>query len=238
MFRHGWEGIGFVFTKEDPFAGVDLDHCRASNGSLQPWALDIVQHLDSYTEWSPSGEGLHVLIRASLPGSGGRRRHGIEVYSSARYFTITGGHYEQAPQTIEWRQQEAVDLLAKLESGDRDHRCVRLPSEGIAATDEELLRRAGHAANGWKFKKLWAGDTSDYDCDHSRADAALCSFLAYYTDGDHARIDQLFRVSGLYRQKWDRPTAGSTYGAITIEASMRNAFCPDHENEEAPIDVI
>jgi hypothetical protein len=133
---------------------------------LQPWALDIVQHLDSYTEWSPSGEGLHVLIRASLPGSGGRRHHGIEVYSSARYFTITGGHYEQAPQTIEWRQQEALDLLAKLATGDRAHRCVRLSSRRIPATDEELLGRAGHAANGWKVKKLWAGDSSDYDCDH------------------------------------------------------------------------
>jgi hypothetical protein len=71
----------------------------------------------------------------------------------------------------------------------------------------------------------------------SRADAALCSLLAYYTDGDHARVDRLFRLSGLYRPKWDRPTAGSTYGAITIEASMKNAFRPNDGNEEAPIDV-
>ena len=74
-----------------------------------------------------------------------------------------------------------------------------------------------------RFQKLWAGDTSDYDGDHSRADAALCSLLAYYTNDDQPRIDRLFRSSGLYRPKWDRPTAGSTYGSITIQAVVRSA---------------
>ena len=91
-------------------------------------------------------------------------------------------------------------------------------------TDEELILRAHGAKNGEKFRKLWTGDTSDYNGDHSRADAALCSLLGYYTDGDPARIDRLFRSSGLYREKWDRPTGGSTYGSITIQAAVGNVL--------------
>ena len=62
------DGIGFVFTSTDPYTGVDLDHCR-TRGDLEPGAAEIVRRLNSYTEWSPSGEGLHILVKASLPES-------------------------------------------------------------------------------------------------------------------------------------------------------------------------
>src|SRR4051794_32368531 len=57
-------GIGFVFAEGDPFTGIDLDACRDSDaGTLVPWADEIVRDLDSYTEVSPSGTGVKVLIR-------------------------------------------------------------------------------------------------------------------------------------------------------------------------------
>jgi primase-polymerase (primpol)-like protein len=56
------------------------------------------------------------------------------------------------------------------------------------------------------------------------ADAALCSLLAYHTQADKSRIDRLFRLSGLYRSKWDRPTAGSTYGSLTIQAVLGGPY--------------
>jgi putative DNA primase/helicase len=216
--RFRLDGIGFVFTAADPYTGVDLDHCRGICGDLEPRAGETVQRLNSYTEWSPSGEGLHILVKASLPATSGRRTSGIEIYSSGRYFTITGEHLEGTPHTIEDRQAEILDLVAALDRKTRSCPKPFEPSACIPQTDEELIRRAQRAKNGAKFQRLWAGDTSDYDGDHSRADAALCSLLAYYTNGDPARIDRLFRASGLYRQKWDRPTAGSTYGLITIQA--------------------
>jgi putative DNA primase/helicase len=221
--RFRLEGIGFVFTAADPYAGVDLDHCRAIGGHLEPRAAETVQRLNSYTECSPSGEGLHILVKASLPESSGRRTSGIEIYSSQRYFTITGDHLEGTPNTIEDRQAEILDLVAALDRRTRSCPPCK-PSSCIAQSDEELIRRAQRAKNGAKFQRLWAGDTSDYDGDHSRADAALCSLLAYYADGDSARIDRLFRASGLYRQKWDRPTAGSTYGSITIQAVIGGIY--------------
>jgi primase-polymerase (primpol)-like protein len=66
-----YDGIGFVFTASDPFSGVDLDACvDPKSGEIASWASAIVRELDSYTEFSPSGTGLHVLFRAKLPSGG------------------------------------------------------------------------------------------------------------------------------------------------------------------------
>ncbi len=209
----------------DPYTGVDLDHCRSHGGGLEPRAAEVVKRLNSYTEWSPSGEGIHVLVKASLQDRSGRRSHGIEIYSSGRYFTITGNQLDGTPNTIEDRRAEILDLIAALDKANHTRVAeFSRPQAPITQTDEELIRRAQQARNGAKFERLWTGDLSDYGGDHSRADAALCSLLAYYTNGDAARIDRLFRSSGLYRPKWDRPTAGSTYGWITIQAALRNSF--------------
>lgn len=217
------DGIGFVFTSSDPLTGVDLDHCRKIGGDLESWAAAIVDRLKSYTEWSPSGEGLHVLVRAALSNSAGRRTRGVEIYSSGRYFTVTGHHLDRTPKAIESRQTEILDLVAGFEN-NRRHLRTAIRTAPLPQNNEELLRRARQAKNGLKFERLWAGDTFDYAGDHSRADAALCSLLTYYTNGDEARIDRLFRQSSLYRKKWDRPTAGSTYGAITIQAVLGGSY--------------
>jgi putative DNA primase/helicase len=222
--RFPLDGIGFVFTNRDPYTGVDLDHCRTVRGDLEPRAAEIVRHLNSYTEWSPSGEGLHIFVKASLAERTGLRSRGIEIYSAGRYFTVTGAHFEQTPSRIENRQAEVVDLVGALSKKNHPRAEFSRPAAHVTQSDEELIRRAVGARNGSKFQRLWAGDTSDYGGDHSRADAALCTMLAYYTNGDQARIDRLFRMSRLYRQKWDRPTAQSTYGSLTIGAVIRNGF--------------
>ncbi len=77
-----------------------------------------------------------------------------------------------------------------------------------------------NSRNGERFCRLWRGDTSDYDNDHSRADAALCCMLAFWTGGDVERVDRLFRRSGLMRNKWDRPTGASTYSELTVRAAL------------------
>jgi primase-polymerase (primpol)-like protein len=164
------------------------------------------------------------LVKGALPKSGGRRQRGIEIYSAGRYFTITGDHLTQTPYTIQDRQAEILELFAALDKKSRREPEPRLLSGPLVTSDEELIRRARLAKNGAKFQRLWAGDTSEYDGDHSRADAALCSLLAYHTQADEARIDRLFRVSGLYRAKWDRPTAGSTYGSLTIQAVLGGLY--------------
>jgi primase-polymerase (primpol)-like protein len=94
-------GIGFVVTAEDPFCGVDLDHCRVENGWAD-WAIELVERLNSYTEVTPSGDGLRVWLRANLAEGDSRRRKGqAEMYDRGRFFTITGRRLHDLPATIE-----------------------------------------------------------------------------------------------------------------------------------------
>lgn len=83
-----YSGIGFVFTENDPYCGIDLDHC-VNGGEIEGWAAEIIENLDSYTEFSPSGTGVHVLARGKKPTT--KCKKGLfEVYEKGRYFTVTG----------------------------------------------------------------------------------------------------------------------------------------------------
>jgi Phage integrase family len=112
--RYGHDGVGVVFSAEDDLVGVDLDRCRGpETDAIEPWARAIVDRLGSYSEASPSGAGVHVLVRGDLP-RGGRRKGRIEVYDHSRFFTVTGEHLPGTPDTIEERTSELVALHAEV----------------------------------------------------------------------------------------------------------------------------
>jgi putative DNA primase/helicase len=95
-----YDGVGYMFRAEDQIVGIDLDGCRdPGTGALTLWAIEILGDTRSYTEISPSGRGLHILIRGTL-APGARKRRGIEMYDSARYFTMTGRRLEELPAEI------------------------------------------------------------------------------------------------------------------------------------------
>jgi primase-polymerase (primpol)-like protein len=101
----GYDGVGYVFAEEDPYTGIDLDHALSAAGELEPWARPIVKAFASYTELSPSRTGLHIIVRGVVPDGIGHRTElrktplwredahpdaAIEMYSSGRFFTMTG----------------------------------------------------------------------------------------------------------------------------------------------------
>ena len=210
------DGIGFVFTPEDPYTGIDLDGCYDEAGVLSDWAQDLVTRFNSYTELSPSGHGLHIIIRGELPERG-RRKGPIEMYSEGRYFTMTGAWLEGTSSVIAERSDVLQAIYQEVFAEDDDqwssHEAPIAPPniEG----DDELINKAREAKNGAKFQKLWQGDWSDY-FSQSEADLALCSHLRFWTGGDRLRVDRLFRHSGLYRDKWNETHGNQTYGEMTI----------------------
>src|SRR5215208_3002660 len=230
----GYNGLGFVFTKEDEFVGVDLDHClHPEAGEIEDWAREIIDELDSYTEISPSGTGVHILLRATLPD--GRNRKGpVEIYSHSRYFTVSGRHLEGTPRTIENRQEQILALrrrvLGEPVSANGHETTRSAASSGLS--DQEILMKAAAAENGEKFRRLWAGDTSDYTSE-SEADQALCSLLAFWTGPDPARIDELFRESGLYREKWKR----ADYRERTVSKALEGRTEFYQPPQTVPIDM-
>ena len=161
--------------------------------------------MQSYTEISPSGRGVHIIVKGRLPGAACKREH-IEIYDENRYFTVTGNLVDGSPRGIENRNEELQPL----------YRSVCDQSE--VPPEDAIIEKAVNARNGAKFKSLWDGDWSDYPSP-SEADLALCQILAYWSGNDTGMIDRLFRRSGLYRAKWDESHygGGKTYGQATIE---------------------
>ncbi len=105
-----YAGLGFVFTKDDPYVGVDLDDVRdPKTGILTPRAAEIVSRLDSYAEVSPSGTGVKLWVRAAL--SRAWKKPGFEVYPHARWFAVTGWILSGSPSTIEARQEELEEII-------------------------------------------------------------------------------------------------------------------------------
>jgi putative DNA primase/helicase len=86
-----YDGVGFVFSSGDPYAGIDLDGCRDPETSeIEPWAQKVIDRVQAgYIEVSPSGRGVHIIVEGEVRG-GGMRKGSIEMYSQRRFFTITG----------------------------------------------------------------------------------------------------------------------------------------------------
>jgi primase-polymerase (primpol)-like protein len=196
-------GVGFVFSADDPYCGVDLDACRdPKTGLLAVEAAAIVQRLDSYCEWSQSGLGVHVILKAVLPGDR-RRRGSVEIYDRGRYFCMTSRHVAGTPAMITARQDALVALYERLFPRSPAVRPARITVRPLPG-DRQLIERGLAARNGARFASLWAGEWQSGYRSQSEADAALCSMLAFWTHADPVAVDRLFRQSGLMREKWMR----------------------------------
>jgi len=124
--QSGYDGIGYVFSEDDPYFGCDLDSVLQADGTFihawpeslarkcASWPImppaEIVKALDTYAEVSPSGHGLKLIGIGSLPGAGSRKDAdddgsgakpaGIELYDRERFFTITGRRFEGTPPEL------------------------------------------------------------------------------------------------------------------------------------------
>jgi len=219
--RNGIKGLGFVFSGNGDLSGIDLDKCKdPESGKIEAWATEIVTKLNSYTEVTPSGTGLHVWVKGKLP-PGGRRKGNVEMYDKGRYFTVTGQHLEGTVLTIESREAELREIHAKYIGNHQPSTTPKVPSSVLDISDSDLIEKAKKAENGDKFIRLWAGDWRGYHS-QSEADLALCLLLSFWTGRDAARIDSLFRQSGLMREKWNKKHSsdGSTYGERSIAKAI------------------
>ncbi|MEX0653992.1 MAG: hypothetical protein WD151_07710 [Phycisphaeraceae bacterium] len=204
-------GIGFVFAPDDPFCGIDLDDCLNDEGTLVDSAQQIVDTFNSYTEVSPSGNGVKIIIEGTKTPWARCRSKQIEgfketeVYDRRRFFTITGHPLPGTPEHVANRQHELNDLCRRLWP-KRESPAPPPPSSsnGEHPDDDTLLKRMFASKKGDAIHQLWGGDTSGHGEDDSGADLALCNHLAFWTGRDKDQMDRLFRRSGLYREKWER----------------------------------
>lgn len=218
-----FSGVGFEFASG--YMGIDLDGVIDGSGQLSEFAAEIVRTLDSYTEYSPSGTGLHILIKTDLGSVGSRNDDiGLEMYNNGRFFTVTGKVYGK-PQPIQKRTEQAQAVFDKyLKKPEKPAAQPTSTPVGTYSADSsgDLWRKMFDSRNGAEIQALYNGDTGAHADDHSRADQALANHLAYWTNGDPAKIDEMFRQSGLMRPKWDERRGAQTYGEKTIENALKD----------------
>lgn len=219
-------GVGFVFTEADPFFFLDIDKCLGDDGQWSELAVNLCSAFTGCAvEVSQSGRGLHIFGKsAPIEHRCKNIPLGIEFYTSRRYVALTGigAMGDAGADTTAVVQWLVGTYFPPTEGTDDDFEWSDKPvPEWSGPEDDETLiekmlassSASAAFSNRASVRQLWDADVDALakayppsgggDFDHSSADAALCSHLAFWTGKNCERMDRLFRRSGLMRDKWD-----------------------------------
>lgn len=211
------QGIGFVFNRCD-IIGVDLDNVFI-NGKLIPEALDIVTRLNSYTEYSMSGNGLHIFVYApgvdllqglskgkteyKFPGyppivdkDGNEKSHKVEYYLSSGYIAVTGHLYNEGSNVMEDRSKSIQAVYSQYSNSSPPTVETTLGWVKPAITFDEAIKTNKHLMDLWNGERPIPGD-------ESANDLALLNYIAYFFGYDVEMIEQKFKESPHYLKKDD-----------------------------------
>ena len=227
--KYNFDGIGFILG--NGIFGIDLDNHPDKNGEFPMTEEEFnhlidefVETLDSYSERSQSGLGVHIICQGNLP-DGARRKGSVEMYDSGRFFAFTGNAIRNIP--INYREKEVIPLWEKYVKNDninnqQETRRINIPEE-LKISDSELLDIIANSNNSDTFYRYYHdGDISMNGNDQSSADMSFCNLLAFWCNGDKEQMDRIFRNSALMREKWDEYRGQKTYGEITLDSACRN----------------
>lgn len=240
-----FDGLGIRI--DGGLVGIDIDGC-ITDGELNDMARDVMETVKTYTEISPSGNGLRLFALCRCYRFDKKlyysKNNGLEIYTSGdhRYLTVTGNRLNDL-DVMEGREEQINEILTRYMKRPTEKQVTSPPVfiSPLSLSDADLIERARQATNGMKFASLYDnsgwGSYSEFqkqggEPDHSRADLGLCTMLAYWTQKDYNRIDSIFRTSGLMRSKWDKKIGTTTYGAMTIDKAISactTVYNPDYK---------
>ncbi len=239
------EGLGgevaFCFTESGPFVGFDLDDVKEGSDFTDE-ALTLVERLDSYTEVSSSGTGLHIIAEGEHLDN--RKTRGdlseaghLEVYDESRYFVLTGDVFngleavESRSTAVRVVQEEHLPKTTSDGSAGKQKPLSEqeYASESPDVTPKQVRRTIEAYVNSNKHDvdeavlRLWRGSDEGYEST-SEADMGFVKQLYFWCQGDPRLMDECFRASSRMRRKWDevRTSDGATYGELTIREVCRS----------------
>ena len=253
--KYNFVGLGFMLGLDNKtgitYFGVDLDnHVNKKTGKkpyekkedFERFYSEFVTKLNSYTEYSHSLEGVHIICKGTLP-EGARKHANVEMYDKGRFFTMTGKVINNVP--IKDCEKEVVPLWEKYlnvkeEEAETNFVPTSRPAqlEGVVnengsvtfmetivsertptnLNDDEIINKIRNSQYAQEFINLYNGNTSKYGGDHSSADLALCKILAFWTGCDIYQIDRIFRSSGLMREKWNQKRSATNRHGVALSA--------------------
>jgi putative DNA primase/helicase len=197
--------VGIVFTPDQTVLGIDIDHCLTDNKITHEeknTIADLILEADTYTELSPSGEGLHLIFKIdSALALTSNKKAPYEAYTSGRYFTFTGNCYGEERDVRTVSTEEALRILAIIgypwkqpAQSDVGQSALVISS---SLSDEKVITKMFKAKGGEKVKDLYNGSLADHKDDASSADMALCSHLAFWCGKDASQMERLWLASPL-----------------------------------------
>lgn len=203
-------GIGFVLPLDGSMTMIDLDHC-IENGKLSGFAKSIVERFrDTYMELSQSGTGIHIFVKGNVPTA--VKKAEIEIYSSKRYCAMTGNSLR--PIEVADYQEELSKLYAEHHKEEPKNTIVCKGESNLDVGD--ILELIRHSKNADKFNTYFNGLVEK----NSENTLALASILAFYCQNDRDKIEQIMRMSGLVRNKFNSKRAGDTWLGMVIQAAI------------------
>ncbi|EOD6722988.1 DNA primase, partial [Listeria monocytogenes] len=155
--KYQFDGLGFYFKA--PYFGVDIDDIQDDiqdylYGNTENLAAEFIQTLSSYTEYSVSGTGIHIIAKGNFP-EGGRRKGNIEMYPDGRFFVMTGqviNNYRQVNEAT-----SAIQYLHSKYIGSKEIRQANHLQSTVDLPTNEIIQRAVQSKQGSQFKTLYDG---------------------------------------------------------------------------------
>src|SRR5699024_3664360 len=247
LMKHGADGLGFFFKY--PYMGIDIDDVpeeieRLRHGDYSDNVVfEMYEGLKSYAEVSPSGNGIHIILKGKVPGER-RRKDNIEMYDSGRFFTMTGntlGKYNEINTSNKKAIKRIYDKYINPQNvvhfdrvGNREH--------GVShdLTESEIIARIMESKQSETFRSFMNDDWQENYESQSEADLAFANILAFWCARDFTKMDSLFRQSSLMRSKWDEKRGKTTYGEATLYKAIndaQNVFTPSSKREPPKYDI-
>jgi len=218
--KYNFHGLTFALTKGITFIDIDRAIDKITQKIVSSEAIKLLELLpNTFTELSASGTGLHILMRGNLPNNALKRNDakGLEMYDTKRFICMTGNLLNSSINLADYSNQIA-DINRTFMGERKTLPPQNLRSAPAQTTDTNLIERISKSKQSAKFERLYYGNTIGY-ASQSNADFALVNILAWWTK-DVGQIERIFRSSGLMRDKFDRRTGDSTYGANLIHAAL------------------
>lgn len=217
-------GIGFVLPSDKTHVAVDIDHCLKDGKITTKLFQNFVDKSDTYTEISPSGDGLHLFFYVEegfdVEANRSKKCPGFECYSTGRYLTYTENIFGEKKSIRVVTPEEMTELLSTVGYPWKDEKTqTTQPEVRLTLSANEILQRMFSSKNGEKIRKLYEGDISEYAEDYSAADMAFCMHLAFWTQKDAERMLTIWLHSPLgQREKTQKRT---DYQNMTVQHAIQ-----------------
>lgn len=218
-------GLGFFFKA--PYFGIDIDNAegeiqRYLAGDIESNMIyEFIESMKSYAEYSQSGNGIHIIARGKLP-TGRRRKGDVEMYDSGRFFVMTGNIASDYTNISE-PSKTSVERLYKRYVGESkviDFKPTGVDGPTIDLPINDIISKAIASKNGGRFKAFIEGGWEPFYDSHSEADMAFANDLAFWTGRDFSKMDEIFRMSSLYREKYDEKRGAKEYGQALLDKAI------------------